>query len=496
MKNNQACQILLKKTETLKSQGLFEQALAVLSSSIGSCKHHAPAWHLLSALELTCKRPLEARKAGLKALKLSPNNISSLQQMAIIEIELENENKAQKYCQKALSIDPENLKVMLLMASSFSKTGQLENAKKLYLRVLEKHPANSEALLSLSTLKYFESPHMDEKNLESLLNSSHETISKVNLSYTLGRVYEKNKNIKAAVLAFNQANSLKRTLTKTSHTLRTPAEIIIRDFTKDALKALNPKRHPAHSPIFIVGMPRSGTTLTEQILTRHPEIEGIGERQFFGEALQKHLSQVPKSLPVLSGLNALSENIWHNLGALYLKETRRIAPDSAFVVDKMPLNANLLGFIHHIFPNAKIIHCTRNVLDTCASCLSTNFESERLIFSPFELGELYASYEALMQHWNSILPDHTIYEMNYENTTKNPEAATKDLLKFINVPFHSACLRPDQSEAVIRTASLAQVREKIHQRSVGRGELFKPYLGDVLQGLEETRAFFRSNAAT
>ena len=222
-------------------------------------------------------------------------------------------------------------------------------------------------------------------------------------------------------------------------------------------------------PVLIVGMPRSGTTLVEQILSSHPEIAGGGELTFWGDKA---------NALAVAGV-ALSEEAAHELAAKYLALLRRIGPAAHRVTDKMPQNYMHLGLIHMVFPRARTIHCRRDPIDTCLSIYFTHFglmkdyafERRGIIF-------FYEQYLSLMAHWRRVLPPDRFLEVDYEALVADPEPVTRRIIDFCGLDWDDACLRSENNPRVVSTASMWQARQRIYQTSVERWRRYEPWLGE------------------
>jgi hypothetical protein len=229
-------------------------------------------------------------------------------------------------------------------------------------------------------------------------------------------------------------------------------------------------------PIFVLGMPRSGTTLVEQILASHPQIHGGGELPVLRQVADG-AGHYPESVPGLTG-DAITA-----MGRQYLA---RIAPLSGRprLVDKMPANFLYVGLIRLILPNARIIHCRRHAADTCLSNYTKLFASEQLFsYDLGELGSFYRAYDELMAHWRATLPAARLIEVSYEDVVDDLAGQARRLVEWLDLPWDDACLRFHETQRVIRTASLSQVRQPIYTGSKGRWRRYSAYLAPLLTEL-------------
>lgn len=219
------------------------------------------------------------------------------------------------------------------------------------------------------------------------------------------------------------------------------------------------------TPVLIVGMPRSGTTLVEQILSSHPAVAAGGELTYWGDT----------GYDLLDG-NARTETA-RRLSGDYLAILRRIAPQAARVTDKLPFNYQRLGLIRQVLPQAYVVHCRRNPVDTCWSIYTTYFRSR--LADRGDLVFFYRQYERLMAHWRQVLPAGRFLEIDYEALVTDPEPVTRQLIAFCGLEWHEACLAPHRNSRPVTTASVWQARQPIHRGSVARWRHYEPWLGEL-----------------
>jgi hypothetical protein len=235
---------------------------------------------------------------------------------------------------------------------------------------------------------------------------------------------------------------------------------------------------PSSVPVFIVGMPRSGTTLIEQILASHPRVFGAGELM----NLTRTVATLSRRAPFLGAILAMGAPELRELGAHYVTEVRQLAPEADRIIDKMPANFRLVGLIHLALPNARIIHARRDPLDTCFSCFSQLFSGDQpFSYDLAELGRYYSAYEMLMQHWRRVLPRGVMLEVNYEDVIGDLEGEARRIVSHCGLEWDDACLSFHQTERPVR--STFQVRQPIYRNSVGRWRLYERHLGPLIGAL-------------
>jgi hypothetical protein len=259
----------------------------------------------------------------------------------------------------------------------------------------------------------------------------------------------------------------------------------IRDvFTPQLLESFENIGVASRVPVFIVGMPRSGTTLIEQILASHPDVFGAGELDYFRRAMIDLLA-------VENGFEAFPEMVpsvpperFRKIGESYLAGIKQLAPAAARVVDKMPEDYLNIGLIHLALPNASILHAVRDPVDTCISCFSQLFSDElNYTYDLAELGRYYRHYQALMAHWHRVLPPGRILDVRYEEVVANLEGVARRIVAHCGLEWDANCLTFYQSQRRIRTASVTQVRQPVYKSSVGRRLQYETFLAPLLAEL-------------
>jgi hypothetical protein len=239
---------------------------------------------------------------------------------------------------------------------------------------------------------------------------------------------------------------------------------------------------PSERPVFVVGMPRSGTSLVEQILAAHPQVHGAGEIGLL-PALAARL-RGPSGAGFPACVSELGAPDLQRLAQAYLGGLKPLGAGKARITDKTVGAFELLGLAHLILPNARIIHCRRDPRDVCVSCFSTRFSGGHdYAYDLAELGRYWRSYDRLMAHWRAVLPPGRIFEVQYEALVEDLEGWARRLIAHLGLEWDDACLRFHDSAREVRTASFAQVRRPIYKGSVGRWRRFEAHLGPLIEAL-------------
>jgi hypothetical protein len=302
----------------------------------------------------------------------------------------------------------------------------------------------------------------------------------MNVHFTLGKAYLDIGDSSIAFHHFNLANQLKRSTIFFDHEeyakrIKKFTEIFTAEFIQQNQSKLETPL--GHAPIFVLGMPRSGTTLLEQILSSHPMVRGAGELRYIG-VLADEIEDYPTIPPSFNSTGAEA------LGQGYLDKIAPLLEGRERLVDKMPGNFLHAGLIHTLLPHAKIIHSRRNPVDTCLSLYSKHFGgSHPYCYNMTDLGNYYQSYMTLMTHWREVLPASHFLEVDYENVVDDIEMQTRRILDYLGLPWDPVCLNFYKNERTVRTASLNQVRKPIYSSSSGRWKKHAAQLKPLIDAL-------------
>jgi hypothetical protein len=238
-------------------------------------------------------------------------------------------------------------------------------------------------------------------------------------------------------------------------------------------------------PIFVIGMPRSGTTLVEQIIASHPAIHGAGELPSLNDVVMTVRAPNGNLIPYPDFVRAIDANALKRIGADYVAAVRKLAPSGQRVTDKMPANYYFAGLIRLALPNARIIHTVRDPVDTCVSCFSKLFSADQNhTYDLGELGRYYERYQRLMAHWQRVLPIGSILDVRYEDVVADLQTQARRIISYCGLPWDDKCLLFHESARPVRTASATQVRQPIYNSAVGRWRVYEQHLGPLLAALQ------------
>jgi tetratricopeptide (TPR) repeat protein len=307
---------------------------------------------------------------------------------------------------------------------------------------------------------------------------------RTDLHFALGKAYDDLERHAEAAQQWLQGNALKRR--EVSYDPAAVDEVFERIrtvFAEDWLEVRQGAGHPSANPVFIIGMPRSGTTLVEQILASHPQVFGGGEMKYFGDAIGETEEERDAHYPDVASTMTGSDFV--DLGERYLTQSLRLAlPGALHVTDKMPSNFLFAGLIHLSLPNAPIIHTVRDPIDTCLSCFSKLFTGElNYTYDLAELGRYYRQYQLLMAHWKRVLPVGRILDVGYEELVEDVEGQARRIVAHCGLDWDARCLSFQDSDRPVRTASATQVRQPVYKSSVGRWRPYRAFLAPLLHEL-------------
>jgi tetratricopeptide (TPR) repeat protein len=347
-----------------------------------------------------------------------------------------------------------------------SHLGRLTEACSAFDEALTLEPTWVDAWYNKSSAKTFVDRDPDIERMEGLLARCPYR-DRLLLHFALGKAYMDTGDADRAFAHWHEGNRLKRAATDydASEAARQMAMSAVEPPNIDPRDATTEARL-SEVPVFVVGMPRCGSSLIEQILASHPDVHGAGElmrlRTFF------EMTE-PGDRPIAD---------------MALERMRRFSPRAARIVDKDLCNFLHLGVIHRVFPNARIIHCRRNPLDVCFSAYTKLFAGDfGFTYEQRELGLHYRHYHALMAHWRSVLPQRIFMEIDYETLVSAPRDETRRLLQFLDLPWNEACMRFFENSRIVNTASFAQVRRPIYRSSVGKAHTLRTHLQPLIEAL-------------
>lgn len=418
-----------------------------------------------------------------RALQLQPDLVDALCALGRAYIESGTPDLALPLYEKALKINRDHPKARLGMASALISIGRIDDADPYLKEAIERRIGLSRAYNDLAqTRKFTEEP----PELLSILNELGRPGLDSNSTYMLhsaaGKILSDLKRYKEAFHHFDKANQAREHRFDIEKHRRW-IDALIETFTPGLFAVAAGYGDPSDAPVFVVGMPRSGTTLTEQILASHPGVYGAGELGKLRRAANAIGLRPAQAGDLAQTLNSLTAEMTGTLAAEHLFYLRERAPAALRIVDKMPHNFELIGMIALMFPNARIIHCRRDAIDNCLSCFALPFSDTHNYNTDLRvLGLYYREYDRLMQHWNEVLPGR-IFENRYETLVEDQEAQSRRLIDYLGLPWDDACLRFFDREGSVTTLSRWQVRQPIYKTSVKRWKDYEDEIQTLIEAL-------------
>ncbi len=507
------------RANVLAAAGLADEALAGFERALALDPKAAADWINYGALLQEFGRYAEALGCYDKALVLVPGDISTLTNRANALARLARFAEAEAgydevikraprttlaYTQKALALKargrladaaacldealamaPDDMAALKSKARLLYVLGRLDEAAALFEKTIALNPDDTRNYFELSEIKRFAPGDRLLAAMEKLLpaTASRSEPEQINLHFALAKAYRDCGDHDRAFQHLAQGNALKRRhIVYDENTVIAGMDNIRAVFTPELMRGKSGHGLPTDRPVFIIGMPRSGTTLIEQILASHPRVHGAGERQDFETAIASATGRTdyPELAAALTGAHL------DLLGATYLASMTAAAAADRFT-DKLPGNFKFAGLIHLALPKARIIHVQRNPVDTCFSCFSTLFGAEQdFAYELGELGRYYRAYERLMDHWRQVLPQNVMLDVQYEDVVADIETQARRLVAHCGLEWDDACLAFHASERPVYTASAAQVRQPLYGGAVERWRPYERQLQPLLEALGRT----------
>ncbi len=419
----------------------------------------------------------EAEALYLKLLKAQPNHSDAMHLLGLIRGEQGLENEAIRLIESAISQRPLAAAYHHNIAGLYRRVGQLELARAAFEQAFMLKPDYGEAYQGFAEVVSFKAgDNFLDRISEQLASKTLDDRTRCYLHFAAGKFLDDCGSFDAAFNHYMKGNQFAARDYNTGNNRALFQNLMY--YTQELSAAPlsltgDPWEGPA--PIFVVGMPRSGTTLVEQILASHTSVFGAGELNELAQVAQPLLTAMLRSSQSMSGRQAEDPESFlrrkaEAAGKQYLQRIQSLNSDDeiTWIVDKHPLNFRFIGMIKAMLPRAKIVHVRRHPLDTCLSCFFQNFtQGQDYSFDLVTLGHFYRDYRKLMTHWANE-PETDFYTLEYEELLSAPEATISALLRYCELPFEPACLKFYETERPVATASFKQVRQPLYHTSKRR----------------------------
>jgi tetratricopeptide (TPR) repeat protein len=467
----------------LREQGKLDDAIAQFQRSLALESSDADVHFSLGEVLREQGQLDEAVARYQQALALRPEHVSTLSSLsAALRLQGKVE-EAMAALRQALALEPNFAGAHHNLGHVLRDLGRLGEARHAYQKAIELAPRIPSFYMSLVAMKRFAPGDADLAAMEQLAAdpTSLPVEEQMCLGFALGKAYDDLGEHERSFRHLLGSNALKRQRTVYDEAALGRFARIREVFTPELMREKRDLGDPSSVPVFIIGMPRSGTTLIEQILASHPRIFGAGELMNMANALRKQESG-PAKFP--EAVSSMGGEQLRQLGANYIAAVQALAPNAELITDKMPHNFVFAGLVHLALPNARIIHTRRDPIDTCLSCFSKYFTgSHPYSYDLAELGRYYRAYEALMEHWRKVLPPSVMLEVQYEDVTADLEGQARRIVAHCGLEWDDACLSFHETQRPVGTASAVQVRQPIYRTSVGRWRPYAHLLGPLIEAL-------------
>ncbi|MDX2275322.1 MAG: sulfotransferase [Hyphomonadaceae bacterium] len=446
------------------------------------------AWNDLGAVLSELDHAEEAVAAFERARRLSPHSPAAHAHLANALFVYGDLSASEKSYRNALALRADDASSLLGLGHVLKTIGRQDDAVASYRACLASRPHAGEAWWSLANLKIFRFSETDEAAMHALLKSAVASEgARINVAYALGKAREDAGDYDAAFAHYAEGARRQRMRVRYDPVQTETINARIKSvFTRELFAAHAGKGCVDPAPIFIVGLPRSGSTLIEQILASHSQVDGASELPIIGRIAQEIGRFRSDGVAYPEAVRDLEAYDLRALGKLYLERAARHRGTRPHFTDKMPNNFASIGLIALILPHAKIIDARRHPMDSCWGAFKQLFaRGHTYSYDLFELGHFYREYDALMQHWDEVLPGRVL-RVDYEAMVQDQERETRRLLAHCGLPFEESCLRFYETERAVHTASSEQVRQPIYTSGIGAWTRFSQHLGELEAALERT----------
>jgi tetratricopeptide (TPR) repeat protein len=457
--------------------GRYQEAEEQFRRAIRKDPNHSEAHGNLGAAHLSRGLFAEAENSLRRALKIKPNHLEQRANLGVTLMYLNRLRDSQAQFEKVLRVSPRHAEALYGMGLLARMEGHFDEAAAFFDRALEVDQTMARAWTASAGLRKLKVSDRDwlERGEKFASSGNIAALDAAGVRFAIGKYHDDVGEYEAAFKNYERANELLKSVSPPydRDARARMVDDLIRVYSRETIARTASGASDSRKPVFVVGMMRSGTSLTEQILASHPAIAGAGELYFWSDVMRRHESQVRRE--VLGG------PIRQKLATDYLGALSGYSADAARVVDKAPPNSDYLGVIHSVFPNARIIYMQRDPIDTCLSCYFQPFPAT-LSFSTdlSDLAHYYREHQRLIAHWQAVLPPGTILNVPYEELVADQEGWTRRMIDFLGLDWDERCLSFHNTQRPVGTASFWQVRQKIYRDSVQRWRHYRKFIAPLL----------------
>lgn len=483
----------LRQSATLQEQGRSLEAWTLLEETVALAPENAAVRVALGGALLECRQPALAERHLRTALRLDPRCPETHRNLALALRDLNRSAEAEACCREALRLDPGFHLAARTLANLLQARGAFPSAAAVLQEALDRDADNVGLFSSLCPLvvagHHALDPAVVRRFRERAARSDLRLEDFQRLHFALAQLADKEGDPDTAFEHYRRSNEARQELERRRGFVfdlaehRRHVDELIAAFTPAWFERIRDFGSASRLPVFIVGMPRSGTTLTEQVLAAHSQVHGAGELHDVANldlVLQRRLNPAGSDPHWRQRLDA---GLARALAEGHLQRLRWLGGGATRVVDKMPFNYLRVGLIATLFPRAAVIHCRRDPVDTCLSCYQSDFAAPNpWALDLRHLGQYYREYERLMEHWAAVLPV-PVFDLRYEELTADAEGISRRLLDFCGLEWEERCLRFHENRGEVRTVSNLQVRRPLYGHAVGRWRRYAAHLGPLLEEL-------------
>ena len=464
--------------------GNHDIAEAMLTKALKLDPTYSLAWANLAQVFSVTGQLDKAKKSFKNILNMTPKNGLIWAEYGTVLTKLANYKEGRDAYLKALEFKPDSPRVHLSLGHVYKTMGEIDNSIDSYKNTILQNNLSGEAYWSLANLKTYSFSENEIKDMEETLKGDMSDIERSQMYFALGKAYEVKKDFDKSFKNYYEGNKVKKALIKYSSDDTTDNTKRILDFfNQENIQKLAKSSTKDRDPIFVLGMPRSGSTLVDQIISSHSKVDGTQELPNIIKIAAELNSNNQNNYPEV--LKELDDSKLSNLGKDYISETAWARDSAPFFIDKMPNNFIHIGLIKTILPNAKIIDTRRDPMDTCFSCFKQFFARGQLFtYSLEDLGNYYTDYIRAMNHWHNVYGK-DIYTIHYDNVINETEETIRELIDYCELPFEKECLEFYNSSRPVKTPSAEQVRQPIYKSGLNYWKNYEKHLLPLKKIIDE-----------
>ena len=467
-------------------QQRYQDAEVLLKRAVEVAPGFNQAWADLVTVQYEQQKHDEAAVSAKRLIKLDPRAPNGYLLLASARASAGNHEDALRAFDDALAINPEHVGALCGRGNVCRTVGDQDGAIAAFRSSIRANPLHAEAYWNLANLKTFRFRDAEVEDMLALVGDERiPPDGQVQLNNALGLEFEGRKDFDRAFEHIDRGNRLRRESefydrVENEEMVDNSIEVFTRQFFDDNAN----RGDPDPAPIFIVGLPRSGSTLIEQILSSHSMVDGTHELRDLGTTVRADRITRAFNPRYPKNLEKIDDDGFRRLGSEYIRRTRRYRGDRPLFTDKNPNNYVHAGLIHLILPNSKIIDARRHPLDSCLGSYKQLFaQGQPFSYDLVELGEYYLQYQRLMDHWQEVLPGRVL-DVQYEDVVADLEGQVRRILEYCELPWEDGCLRFHETERAVKSASSEQVRQPIYSTSVHTWRRYEAHLDPLIEVLE------------